>query len=227
MKFIKYGAGVTLVSTVVAVSANLLFANSQSTGMDDINTITTSGVDLTESMVSSPEGNLHTARMDTVRTARVNSMQKQIDALSRVVERLELRITQATVYEPGNEYSHESSTIEDEQNLAAQQWETYNSNEEDFTQQRHDPSWAIVKEEAFRKQISEQIDISLPNIEPLPENILDNLECRTTSCRLEVAAAEDMETIQEQLMLKSMGIFTSASVHYTDVGDAVIFYSDE
>ena len=227
MKFIKYGAGVTLVSTVVAVAANLLFANSQSTGMDDINTITTSGIDLTESMVSSPEGNLHTVRMDTVRTARVNSMQKQIDALSRVVERLELHIGQATVYEPDNEDNHGNSTIEDEQNLAVQQWEAYKSGEGDFTKQGYDSSWAIMKEEALREQIYEQSDISLPNSEPLPENILDNLECRSTSCRLEVAATEDMESIQEQLMLKSMGVFTSVNVHYTDVGDAVIFFSDE
>jgi len=135
MPLLKNLIGVTLISTVVAVSVDQLFDHSYPIGKDAINTTTTPGFDVNVSMASSPVGNRHVKSPSNLLAAQVNALQKQVNTLVRVVNNLELRLVQQPTQEIEDKDDLESNTLNDEDQLADQKLAAYESDEDDFIQQ--------------------------------------------------------------------------------------------
>jgi len=117
----------------------------------------------------------------------------------------------------------------DEQKLANIAFENHENDEARFAQQDYASDWSERVKVALERQLFSDHVGDLPDGsgDVIPEYLLDGLECRASLCRLEIAASAEMDEIEEQLILRSDGLFTGFTMHYTNAGDAVIFLSND
>jgi len=150
---------------------------------------------------------------------QVVSLQDQVsDIASRVdIERSNPLDTRAV--EAGNG----QPTDEAEQPYLTAQYRDEADSE--FRMQEYDPQWAVATENRIRESLAFAGNSALPGADVDMTSLIDSLECRSESCRIEIRGAgnENPETIQMQLLASTAGLFSSGTVHQTDSGGTVIY----
>jgi len=111
---------------------------------------------------------------------------------------------------------------EAEQDYLAQQQLDVAENE--FNTQYFDPNWAEATENRLREGLASP-EYALPGVELHLESLMENLECRSTSCRLNIkdVNVDNRELLQLQHLASSAGLFSSGSFYQTDTGEIVMF----
>ena len=111
---------------------------------------------------------------------------------------------------------------EAEQEYTAQQ--QLDEAETDFQLQDYDPNWAEVTENRIREGLTSP-EYALPGTEVHMESLMENLECRSTSCRLDLkdVGADNLELLQLQLLASTAGLFSSGTFYQTEAGEVVMY----
>lgn len=217
MQLIKCILGIIFLSTVTFVSINQISANNTTNKEATNNIIRSNNTRIKNTL--GLVGHSQYASSDSALVKEIDSLQIQVDILSQVVSDLKLQIVQFHGNGQGYVDDYDRHTMEEtEKNMANLQWQDFNDDNDNFINQSNDSSWGTMKEEALQNKFSEQSEL-------LPENILESLECRSSSCRLNVITTNNLDGVIGQIILKSQGIFTAVNIHYLGAGDAVIFFS--
>ena len=149
----------------------------------------------------------------------IADLREKVNSLIGLVSALTKPANMATT----REISHVQPEELNEQALADQAWEALAASENKYAQQGFDNAWAAEAEEALRNEFASYEHETIPGERRLTEDQLVTLECRSTTCRLELASSTDINMTLELLIHRTAGLFSSGGAHYTDAGEVVLF----
>lgn len=149
-------------------------------------------------------------------------LRTEVDSLTRIIEGLESHGIVHTA-----NFSTDESARYSEDELAIITRQEYTSDEAHFEAQDYESQWSVQVMDMLQRRLNDGDGLpeGAPNV--ITGEILDYMECRAKTCRLELAESAGIEAILEQFMLQSGQLFADITAHYNDTGDAVIFFSNE
>jgi chromosome segregation ATPase len=154
---------------------------------------------------------------------QVASLQNQ---LSEIVSRVD--IEKSNPLDSGMATSSNRQVPDEvEQGYVAEQ--RYIEAESEFLLQEEDPQWAISTENQLRERLFSSPDMILPGKNADMASVINSLECRSGSCRIEISKTDDenLEAIQFQVVASTVGLLDKGTVHKTGTGGMVFYMHAE
>lgn len=169
-------------------------------------------------------GSWTTTSSDSGVPEEITRLRAEVEYLSRIINGLEShRNTQIAEFLTDESNHYRYSDNKSENTI----WQEYESDEAYFYTQDYESQWSAQVADTLQRRLNDGDDLpeGAPNV--ITAEILNRMECRATTCRLELWTSEDQEAIQEQFMLQSGHLFADITTHYNDTGDAIIFFHNE